>query len=226
MIRANVLCCAGTGCTSSRSAEVYDNFVKYIEQYGLKDEINVVKTGCFGLCQKGPIVAVYPDKVFYCHVQPENVERIVSEHLLKGRKVEELELSDEDLNTGEKILDIDKIKFYEKQQRIALRNCGKINPEDINEYIAMRGYEALGTALTSMTPQEVIDVIKASGLRGRGGAGFPTGVKWQFQKDSPAMRSTSSATQTRATPARSWTVPSWKAILMPSSKAWHLWLTQ
>ncbi len=185
MIRANVLCCAGTGCTSSRSAEVYDNFVKYIEQYGLKDEINVVKTGCFGLCQKGPIVAVYPDKVFYCHVQPENVERIVSEHLLKGRKVEELELSDEDLNTGEKILDIDKIKFYEKQQRIALRNCGKINPEDINEYIAMRGYEALGTALTSMTPQEVIDVIKASGLRGRGGAGFPTGVKWQFQADQP-----------------------------------------
>jgi NADH:ubiquinone oxidoreductase subunit F (NADH-binding)/(2Fe-2S) ferredoxin len=185
MIRANVLCCAGTGCTSSRSAEVYDSFVKYIEQYGLKDEINVVKTGCFGLCQKGPIVAVYPDKVFYCHVQPENVERIVSEHLLKGRKVEELELSDEDLQTGEKILDIDKIKFYEKQQRIALRNCGKINPEDINEYIAMRGYEALGTALTSMTPQEVIDVIKASGLRGRGGAGFPTGVKWQFQKDQP-----------------------------------------
>ncbi len=185
MIRANVLCCAGTGCTSSRSAEIYDNFVKYIEQYGLKDEINVVKTGCFGLCQKGPIVAVYPDKVFYCHVKPEDVEHIVAEHLLKGRKVEELELSDEDLQTGEKILDINKIKFYEKQQRIALRNCGKINPEDISEYIAMNGYEALGKVLTSMTPQEVIDCIKASGLRGRGGAGFPTGVKWQFQKDQP-----------------------------------------
>ncbi len=185
MIRANVLCCAGTGCTSSRSAEIYDNFVKYIEQYGLKDEINVVKTGCFGLCQKGPIVAVYPDKVFYCHVKPEDVEHIVAEHLLKGRKVEALELSDEDLQTGEKILDINKIKFYEKQQRIALRNCGKINPEDISEYIAMNGYEALGKVLTSMTPQEVIDCIKASGLRGRGGAGFPTGVKWQFQKDQP-----------------------------------------
>ncbi len=185
MIRTNVLCCAGTGCTSSRSAEIYDNFVKYIEQYGLKDEINVVKTGCFGLCQRGPIVAIYPDKVFYCHVKPEDVERIVSEHLWKGRVVKELELSDEDLKTGEKILDIDKIKFYEKQQRIALRNCGKINPEDIYEYIAMRGYEAVGKVLTEMTPQQVIDTIKASGLRGRGGAGFPTGVKWQFQKDQP-----------------------------------------
>ncbi len=185
MIRTNVLCCAGTGCTSNRSAEVYDNFVKYIEQYGLKDEINVVKTGCFGLCQRGPIVAIYPDKVFYCHVKPEDVERIVSEHLWKGRVVKELELSDEDLKTGEKILDIDKIKFYEKQQRIALRNCGKINPEDIYEYIAMRGYEAVGKVLTEMTPQQVIDTIKASGLRGRGGAGFPTGVKWQFQKDQP-----------------------------------------
>ncbi|MBR0138842.1 MAG: NAD(P)H-dependent oxidoreductase subunit E, partial [Firmicutes bacterium] len=157
MIRTNVLCCAGTGCTSSRSAEIYDNFVKYIEQYGLKDEINVVKTGCFGLCQKGPIVAIYPDKIFYCQVKPEDVERIVSEHLWKGRVVKELELSDEDLKTGEKILDIDKIKFYEKQQRIALRNCGKINPEDIDEYIAMDGYQALGKVLTSMTPQEVID---------------------------------------------------------------------
>ena len=185
MIRTNVLCCAGTGCTASKSAEIFDNFNKYIEQYGLKDEIHVVKTGCFGLCQKGPIVAIYPDKVFYCEVKPEDVERIVSEHLLKGRVVKELELSDEDRQTGEKILDIDKIKFYEKQQRIALRNCGKINPEDLDEYIAMDGYAALGKALTEMTPQEVIDVVKASGLRGRGGAGFPTGVKWQFQKDQP-----------------------------------------
>ncbi len=185
MIRTNVLCCAGTGCTASRSAEIFDNFNKYIEEYGLADEIKVVKTGCFGLCQKGPIVAIYPDKVFYAHVTPEDVEHIVAEHLLKGRVCKELELSDEDRITGEKILDIEKIKFYEKQQRIALRNCGKINPEDISEYIAVNGYEALGKALTSMTPQEVIDVVKASGLRGRGGAGFPTGVKWQFQKDQP-----------------------------------------
>ncbi len=185
MIRTNVLCCAGTGCTSSRSGEIFDNFNKYLKEYGLDEEVRVIKTGCFGLCQRGPIVAIYPDKVFYNYVKPEDVEHIVAEHLLKGRVVTELELSEEDMKTGEKILDIDKIKFYEKQERIALRNCGKINPEDISEYIAMDGYAALGKVLTSMEPQEVIDVVKASGLRGRGGAGFPTGVKWQFEKDQP-----------------------------------------
>ncbi|NCB33582.1 MAG: NADH-quinone oxidoreductase subunit F, partial [Erysipelotrichia bacterium] len=183
MYRMNILCCAGTGCTASNSTKIYDNFNECLKKYGLEDEVKVIKTGCFGLCQKGPIVAVYPDKVFYCHVTPEDVEKIVSEHIYKGRVVKELELSDEDLVTHEKILDIDKIKFYEKQQRIALRNCGKINPEDISEYIAMDGYEALGKVLSSMTPQQVIDEIKKSGLRGRGGAGFPTGVKWQFEKD-------------------------------------------
>ncbi|MBQ6450366.1 MAG: SLBB domain-containing protein, partial [Solobacterium sp.] len=185
MYRTNVLCCAGTGCTASDSALIYDNFNEALKKYGLENEVKVIKTGCFGLCQKGPIVAVYPDKVFYNHVKPSDVERIVSEHLYKGRVVTELELTDEDLITKEKIYDIDKIKFYEKQQRIALRNCGKINPEDIEEYIAVDGYQALGKALTEMTPQDVIDVMKASGLRGRGGAGFPTGVKWQFEKDQP-----------------------------------------
>ncbi|MBP0969531.1 MAG: NADH-quinone oxidoreductase subunit NuoF [Oscillospiraceae bacterium] len=185
MYRANVLCCAGTGCTASNSAGIAEEFERVLKNYGLEDEVKVVRTGCFGLCQKGPIVAVYPDKVFYSHVTVEDVEKIVSEHLYKGRVVKELELSDVDLETGEKILDIDKIKFYEKQQRIALRNCGKINPEDITEYIAIDGYEGLGKALTTMTPQEVIDEMKASGLRGRGGAGFPTGTKWQFQKNEP-----------------------------------------
>ncbi len=185
MIRTNVLCCAGTGCTASESALIFDNFNECLKKYGLENEVKVVKTGCFGLCQKGPIVAIYPDKIFYSHVKPSDVERIVSEHLYKGRVVTELEMSDEDLQTHEKIVDIDKIKFYEKQQRIALRNCGKINPEDISEYIAMNGYEALGKVLSSMTPQEVIDEMKASGLRGRGGAGFPTGTKWQFEKDQP-----------------------------------------
>ena len=185
MYRANVLCCAGTGCTASNSAGIAEEFEKVLKEYGLEDEVKVVRTGCFGLCQKGPIVAVYPDKVFYSHVTVDDVKKIVSEHLYKGRVVKELELSDVDLETGEKILDIDKIKFYEKQQRIALRNCGKINPEDITEYIAIDGYEALGKALTTMTPQEVIDEMKASGLRGRGGAGFPTGTKWQFQKNEP-----------------------------------------
>lgn len=185
VIRANVLCCAGTGCTASKSEEIFNNFNESLKKYGLEEEVKVIKTGCFGLCQKGPIVAIYPDKTFYCHVKPEDVERIVSEHLYKGRPVTELELSEEDLETKELIYDIDRIKFYEKQNRIALRNCGKINPEDIQEYIAVRGYEALGTALTEMKPQDVIDTIKASGLRGRGGAGFPTGNKWQFEADQP-----------------------------------------
>ena len=184
-IRANVLCCAGTGCTASKSEEIFNNFNEELKKLGLEEEVKVIKTGCFGLCQKGPIVAIYPDKTFYCHVKPEDVEKIVSEHLYKGRPVKELELSEEDLETNETIYDIDKIKFYEKQNRIALRNCGKINPEDIQEYIAVGGYEALGTALTEMTPQQVIDVVKASGLRGRGGAGFPTGNKWQFEADQP-----------------------------------------
>ena len=183
MYRVNILCCGGTGCTASSSTEIVDNLNKCIQKYHLENEINVVKTGCFGLCQKGPIVAIYPEKVFYSHVKPEDAEKIIVDHIMHGSVVKDLELYDIDPETNEKIQNIDKIKFYEKQERIALRNCGKINPEDITEYIAMDGYEALGKALTTMTPQEVIDVMKASGLRGRGGAGFPTGLKWQFEKD-------------------------------------------
>ena len=183
MYRVNILCCGGTGCTASNSTEIVDNLNKCIQKYHLENEVNVVKTGCFGLCQKGPIVAIYPEKVFYSHVKPEDAEKIIVDHIMHGSVVKDLELYDIDPDTNEKIQNIDKIKFYEKQERIALRNCGKINPEDITEYIAMDGYEALGKALTTMTPQEVIDVMKASGLRGRGGAGFPTGLKWQFEKD-------------------------------------------
>ena len=183
MYRVNILCCGGTGCTASNSTEIVDNLNECIQKYHLENEVNVVKTGCFGLCQKGPIVAIYPEKVFYSHVKPEDTEKIIVDHIMHGSVVKDLELYDIDPETNEKIQNIDKIKFYEKQERIALRNCGKINPEDITEYIAMDGYEALGKALTTMTPQEVIDVMKASGLRGRGGAGFPTGLKWQFEKD-------------------------------------------
>ena len=185
MERINVMICAGTGCTSSNSALVAEKFREVLPVYGLEDEVKIIKTGCFGLCQKGPIVAIYPDKVFYCHVKVEDVEEIVSEHLYKGRVVKRLELSEIDEKTKEKILDIDKINFYAKQKRIALKNCGVINPEDIQEYIAKDGYMALGKAITSMTPQEVIDEVKASGLRGRGGGGFPTGVKWQTAHDQP-----------------------------------------
>ena len=163
MYRVNILCCGGTGCTASNSIEIVDNLNKCIQKYHLENEVNVVKTGCFGLCQKGPIVAIYPDKVFYCHVKVEDVEEIVSEHLYKGRVVKRLELSEIDEKTKEKILDIDKINFYAKQKRIALKNCGVINPEDIQEYIAKDGYMALGKAITSMTPQEVIDEVKETG---------------------------------------------------------------
>ena len=184
-VHYNVLYCAGTGCTASSSPAIGKALEEACVKYGLKDNVNIIKTGCFGLCQKGPIIAVYPDEVFYSHVTPDDAERIVTDHLIGGEVIEELQLTDIDPETKELIKDINKIKFYEKQQRIALRNCGKLNPEDVNEYIAVDGYSALAKVLTSMTPQEVVDIMKASGLRGRGGAGFPTGLKWQFEKDQP-----------------------------------------
>lgn len=185
MERLQVLICAGTGCTSSNSMEIGVRLEEALAKYGLSGEVKIIKTGCFGLCQKGPIMAVYPEKVFYCHVTPEDAEEIVAEHFLKGRPVSRLEMTDIDEQTKEKIFDINRIRFYAKQKRIALHNCGVINPEQISEYIARDGYQALGKALTEMTPQQVIDEIKVSGLRGRGGGGFPAGVKWQFAADQP-----------------------------------------
>ncbi len=181
MIRAHVLICGGTGCTSSGSQKINEQFVTSLEKYGLTEEVKLVQTGCFGLCALGPVVIVHPDGTFYSMVQPEDVDEIVSEHLLKGRVVERLVYSD----TGEEATEVDVANlslndtaFYKTQNRVVLRNCGVIDPEDINEYIAMDGYAALGKVLTEMTPQEVIDVISDSGLRGRGGGGFPTGRKW------------------------------------------------
>jgi len=180
MERTHVLVCAGTGCSSSKSLEIVKRFEDGIMAKDLTDEVKVVKTGCFGLCQKGPIVAVYPDKIFYNTVQLTDVDEIVNEHLFKGRPVRRLEMKDIDEKTKEEIFDIEKTKFYAKQKRIALRNCGVINPEDITEYIALDGYQALGKILATYTPQQVIDEMTVSGLRGRGGGGFPTGKKWQF----------------------------------------------
>ena len=181
MIRSHVLICGGTGCTSSGSAEVIEAFKKNIEEKGLDKEVAVIQTGCHGLCALGPIVVIYPEATYYAQVQASDVPEIVSEHLLKGRPVERLIYREEDENAGSKSLnDTD---FYKKQTRIALRNCGVINPENIDEYIGTRGYEALGKVLTEMTPDEVIDTILASGLRGRGGAGFPTGQKWKLARN-------------------------------------------
>lgn len=184
MERIQILLCAGTGCSASNSLLIAKKFQTVLEQYGLSKEAKIIKTGCFGLCQKGPIVAIYPDKVFYGHVRLEDVEEVVAEHIYKGRRVERLMITDIDEETQSRIFDIDKINFYAKQKRIVLRNCGVINPEDINEYIARDGYQALAKALTEMEPQAVIDEIKKSGLRGRGGGGFPTGNKWQFARNS------------------------------------------
>lgn len=171
--RAHVLVCCGTGCTSSNSHIIMENFSKFVAEKGLEKEIDVVKTGCFGLCAEGPIVVIYPEGTMYYRCTPEDVEEIVNEHLVKGRKVERL------LKTGNP--DSNPTDFYSKQMRIALRNCGRINPDKIEEYIAHDGYQALCKILsTKRDPAEIISEIKESGLRGRGGGGFPTGMKWDF----------------------------------------------
>ncbi len=180
MIRSHVLICGGTGCTSSGSRKIREKLEKEIEAQGLADEIKVVQTGCFGLCALGPIMIVYPEGTFYSQVKESDVEEIVTEHLLKGRPVQRLIYNPTDEVKNAAATSLAETPFYKSQKRVALRNCGVINPEVIDEYIARDGYLALGKVLTEMTPAEVIDLMKRSGLRGRGGAGFPTGLKWEF----------------------------------------------
>ena len=181
MYRSHVLVCGGTGCTSSGSQKIQEKLKEELAKNGLTEEVAIVQTGCHGLCALGPIMIVYPDATFYSMVKEEDVPEIVSEHLLKGRVVERLVYKEE--TAGEGIKSLNDTTFYKKQHRIALRNCGVINPENIDEYIGTRGYEALGKVLTSMSQDDVIKCILDSGLRGRGGAGFPTGRKWQLAKD-------------------------------------------
>ncbi len=180
MIRTHVLICGGTGCTSSGSVKIADALEEQIALNGLADEIKVVRTGCFGLCALGPVMIVYPEGTFYSRVKLEDVPEIVSEHLLKGRVVDRLVYRETEGEEKVEVPSLQETGFYKTQMRVALRNCGVINPEQIDEYIAMDGYAALGKVLTEMTPEEVIQVMKDSGLRGRGGAGFPTGLKWEF----------------------------------------------
>ncbi len=179
MDRLQVLVCAGTGCSVSNSSELVTKFEEEIRKHGLEDEISVKKTGCLGLCGVGPNVSIYPDNIIYKSVRIEDIPEIVEEHFYKGRPVQRMFIEDTDYEMGD-FYDINDTMFYGKQMRIALNNCGVIDPENIEEYIAKDGYTALGKVLTEMTPQEVIDEITKSGLRGRGGAGFPTGRKWYF----------------------------------------------
>ncbi|MBE6772755.1 MAG: NADH-quinone oxidoreductase subunit NuoF [Ruminococcaceae bacterium] len=178
MYRSHVLVCGGTGCTSSNSQKIIEAMEAEIKAKGLEKEVQVIRTGCFGLCALGPIMIVYPEGCFYSEVKVEDVPEIVEEHLLKGRMVKRLLY--EETVTPEEIKGLNDTDFYKKQKRIALRNCGVINPEDINEYIAYDGYQALAKCLTEYTPEQVIQIVKDSGLRGRGGGGFSTGLKWSF----------------------------------------------
>ena len=178
MIRAHVLVCGGTGCTSSGSKAVQKAFTENIEAFGLSEEVKLVQTGCFGLCALGPVVIIYPDGTFYSRVTPEDVKEIVEEHLLKGRPVQRLVYNETDNVADLANVSLNDTTFYKAQHRVVLRNCGVIDPDVIDEYIAMDGYSALGKVLTEMKPEDVINVISDSGLRGRGGGGFPTGRKW------------------------------------------------
>lgn len=176
MYRSTVLVCGGTGCTSSGSQQIIDVLDEEIKKHGIQNEVNVIKTGCFGLCELGPIMIVYPEGSFYSRVDVKNIPEIVSEHLVNGNVVTKLLYKD--TVKGDSIISLNETPFYKKQMRVALKNCGVISPECIDEYIAMDGYFALAKVLSEMQPEDVIKVIKDSGLRGRGGGGFPTGVKW------------------------------------------------
>ncbi len=173
----HILVCGGTGCISAQSNEIVEQLMFHINEANMSEEVQVLKTGCFGFCEKGPVVKILPDNTFYVQVTPEDAEELVKEHIVKGRKVERLLYVDP--TTEEVVSDSKHMDFYKKQMRVALRNCGFIDPDNIEEYIARDGYAALGMAL-GMTQQEVIDEVKKSGLRGRGGGGFPTGLKWEF----------------------------------------------
>ncbi len=177
----HILVCGGTGCRASQSEEIITNLKKVLNDKGLENEALVIKTGCFGFCEKGPVVKMVPDNTFYVQVTPEDATDLVEEHLIKGRQVERLLYTDPETKLA--ISDAADMGFYKKQLRIALRNCGFINPENIEEYIARDGYSALGKVLSEMTPDDAIKVIKDSGIRGRGGAGFPTGLKWEITKN-------------------------------------------
>lgn len=185
-IRAHILVCGGTGCKANGSKEIQLTLARQLQKFALQEEIMVVETGCHGFCEHGPLVIVYPEGIFYCGVKPDDVQAIVEEHLYKGRIVQRLLYHEP--TSAEQVQGYSEISFYQKQHRLVLANCGIINSEAIEEYIAVGGYEALALAVTQLSPQQVVDAVKASGLRGRGGGGFPTGLKWQFAKEAAGSK--------------------------------------
>jgi NADH-quinone oxidoreductase subunit F/NADP-reducing hydrogenase subunit HndC len=186
LVRAHILICTGTGCTASGAKDVLAKFEEELKAKKLRDEVSLVETGCHGFCEGGPLVIIYPEGTFYTRVKPEDVAEIVEEHILKGRIVSRL-LFKEPL-TAEQVPNYDEIAFYKKQHRLALKNCGHINPDSIEEYIGADGYEGLAKVLLEMTPEQVVEEMKKTGLRGRGGGGFPTGMKWMFCAKSPGPK--------------------------------------
>jgi (2Fe-2S) ferredoxin len=216
--KMHVLVCGGTGCHASESDTLLENLKTIVADKGLDNEVQVIATGCFGFCEKGPIVKIMPDNTFYTQVCPADAREIVEEHLIKGRKVNRLLYVDPE--NKEHISDSKHMGFYKKQLRIALRNCGFIDPENIDEYISRDGYEALAKCLTEMTPQQVIEEMKKSGLRGRGGGGFSTGLKWEITSKSVSDIKLSYVMAMMETRAHLWTVQFWKATPTPLSKQW------
>ena len=186
LVRAHILICTGTGCTASGAKGVLAKFDEELKAKKLREEVSLVETGCHGFCEGGPLVIIYPEGTFYTRVKPEDVAEIVEEHILKGRIVSRL-LFKEPL-TAEQVPNYDEIAFYKKQHRLVLRNCGHINPDSIEEYIGADGYEGLAKAILTMTPEQVVEEMKKTGLRGRGGGGFPTGMKWMFCSKSPGPK--------------------------------------
>lgn len=218
LFRSHVLVCGGTNCTFANSEKIIAAFDKNLVENKLENEVKIVQTGCFGLCEEGPIIVIYPEGTMYFKVDVKDVQEIVQEHLLKGRLVSRLLQQSSEAVEGEYA--IEKSSFFKKQMRVALRNCGVINPELIDEYIAFDGYKALGKALTEMKPMEIIKTIKDSGLRGRGGGGFPTGTKWEFAAKQDNEQNTSAVMLMKAIPERLWTEVFWKAIPILLSKQW------
>jgi len=212
----HILVCGGTGCVASQSPQIKASLEQKIAEHNLTNDVQVVTTGCFGFCEKGPIVKILPDNTFYTQVKPEDANEIINEHIIKGRKVTRLLYVDP--KSSERKSDSKHMGFYQKQLRIALRNCGFINPENIDEYIARDGYAALAQVLETNDPQQTIDIIKKSGLRGRGGGGFPTGLKWEIASKNPADQKY--IMPTKVTREHSWIVPFSKATRTLYSKLW------